>query len=282
MKIFSNKTSRQFIPQESNAGFTPFEVRRRRRLLASNHARLQTGFTLMEIMVSTTIFAIVAVALLSLFNHVLKINRKTEALRQASQGMRNFVELLVKEIRNGQIDYYVANGQTWSAGIAGAPCGPKGTVGANVTSALSSTYNYKENKLGLINTENIQECFYLADDLGVYAGAGKFLGNAVSTRPVKNLMMMKSGVPTAQALNPPNFSVKKLMFLIRPVCDPYLYSPSASPAGSGCLDYSNDYPRIQPAVTVFIHFEVTLPTKEVMPIYYQTSVSSNKYDIPSP
>lgn len=93
---------------------------------------------------------------------------------------------------------------------------------------------------------------------------------------------MKSGVVTAQVLNPPNFSVKKLMFLIRPVCDPYLYGPSATPVGPGCSDYSSNYPRIQPEVTLFIHFEVVLPTKEVVPIYYQTTVSSNKYDIPSP
>ena len=241
------------------------------------------GFTLMEIMVSTTIFAIVAVALLSLFNYVLKINRKTEALRQASQGMRNFVELLVKEIRNGQIDYYVANGQTYTAGISGAPCQrPTGDVLDPVTGV--KTYEFKENKLGIINTENVQECFYLADDQAspVYAGAGKFSGNAVSGYPIKNLMMMKSGVATAQTLNPPNFSVKKLMFLIRPVCDPYTYGPSATPPGPGCADYSSSYPRIQPAVTMFIHFEVMLPTKEVVPIYYQTTVSSNKYDIPSP
>lgn len=242
------------------------------------------GFTIMEIMVSTTIFVIVAVALLSLFNYVLKINRKTEALRQASQGMRNFVELLVKEIRNGQIDYYVANGQTYTAGLG--PCQPpSGVVGANVsTTNGASTYATKENKLGIITTENSQVCFYLADDQSppVYAGANKFYSPAVSTRPVKNLMMMKSGVATAQILNPPNFSVKKLMFLIRPTCDPYTLGPSATPAGPGCLSYSSNYPRIQPYVTMFINFEVLLPTKEVVPIYYQTTVSSNKYDIPSP
>jgi len=238
------------------------------------------GFTLMEIMVSTTIFAIVSVALLSLFNYVLKINRNTEALRQASQGARNFVEFLVKEIRNGQIDYYVANGQTYSANIDGAPCGPPGAEGTNVTGAR--TYAFKENKLGIINTENMQECFYLADDQSTYAGAGVFSGDADSGKPVKNLMMMKSGIITAQTLNPPNFHVKKLMFLIRPVCDPYTYGPSAVPAGPGCADYANNYPKIQPSVTMFIQFEAILPTGETVPIYYQTSVSSNKYDIPSP
>lgn len=237
----------------------------------------------MEIMVSTTIFAIVSVGLLSLFSYVLKINRKSEALRQASQGARNFVEYLVKEIRNGQIDYYVANGQTYSAGITGSPCQPPGAVSSAVTGA--KTYNFKENKLGIINTENVQECFYLADDQAapVYAGSGVFSGNAVTSRPVKNLMMMKQGVATAQTLNPPNFYVQKLMFLIRPVCDPYTYGPSAQPSGGpGCADYSNNYPKIQPTVSIFVQFLVQLPTGESVPIYYQTSVSSNKYDIPSP
>ena len=59
------------------------------------------GFTLMEIVVATTLFAIVFSSLLGLFNYILKINRKSEALRQASQGARDFVEYLVKEIRNG-------------------------------------------------------------------------------------------------------------------------------------------------------------------------------------
>ncbi len=244
----------------------------------------QGGFTLMEIMVSTAIFAIVAVAMLSLFNYVLKINRKTEALRQASQGMRNFVEVLVKEIRNGQIDYYVANGQTYTAGLG--PCQPPSNiVNANVSiTDGASTYASKENKLGIINNENVQECFYLADDQTppVYAGANKFDSLAISNRPVKNLMMMKAGVVLAQVLNPPNFSVKKLMFLIRPICDPYTYGPRATPPGQGCTDYGSNYPKMQPSVTMFIHFEVTLPTKEVVPIYYQTTVSTNQYDIPSP
>src|SRR5882672_11448170 len=117
----------------------------------------QSGFTLMEIMVATVIFAIVTVALLSLFNYVLKINRRSEALRQASQGMRNFVEFLVKEVRNGQVDYYVNGGQTYSGGIG--PCAPPGSAGAAVNGA--STYLNPENRLGLINTDNIQECFYL-------------------------------------------------------------------------------------------------------------------------
>ena len=87
----------------------------------------QTGFTLMEIVVATTIFAVVTVALLSLFNYILKINRRSQALTQAADGMRNFVEFLTKQIQNGQIDYYITTGSTYSHYINDdntVPCGP--------------------------------------------------------------------------------------------------------------------------------------------------------------
>jgi prepilin-type N-terminal cleavage/methylation domain-containing protein len=76
------------------------------RLQATSYKlQAQQGFTLMEIVVSTTIFAVVLTMTLAIFNYALKINRRTEALRQTTQGMRNFTEFLVKEIRNGKIEY---------------------------------------------------------------------------------------------------------------------------------------------------------------------------------
>ena len=41
------------------------------------------------------------------------------------------------------------------------------------------------------------------------------------------------------------------------------------------------YPKLQPFVTIFAKFVANLPTGENVPIYYQTSVSSNQYDIPN-
>lgn len=216
----------------------------------------------MEIMVASVIFVMVAVSLLSLFNYVLKINRRSEALRQASQGMRNFIEFVVKEVRNGQIDYYVANAATVPAFSGTSPCGPpSGGVGNN-------TYALQENRLGIINTDNVQECFYYGNAGGNYIGAGKFS----SSTGASTLVLEKSGVSGAQILNPSNMKVDNLMFLIRPLCDPY--TPN-------CAGYGGGYPKIQPFVTIIIKFTVKLPTGEQVPIYYQTSVSSNKYDIPN-
>ncbi|HYV33354.1 MAG TPA: LamG-like jellyroll fold domain-containing protein, partial [Candidatus Limnocylindria bacterium] len=224
----------------------------------------QAGFTLIEILVSTVIFTVVVVAMLSLFNYVLKINRRSEALRQASQGSRDFIEFLVKEIRNGQIDYYVANGTTYTDRInPSSPCSAPGAVGSPVTGA--ATYSPEENKLGLITTEGQEECFYYGDTSGSYVGNGNFAS------PSGTLVLQKYGITSEQILNPPNFRVDSLKFIIRPICDPYTQA---------CLPGPN-WPQIQPSVNIFIKFEVLLPTGEQVPIYYQSSVSSNLYDVPS-
>ena len=230
----------------------------------------QSGFTLMEIIVATTIFAVVTVALLGLFNYVLRINRRSQALAQASEGMRNFVEFLVKEIQNGQIDYYVSGGSPVGRFSVSSPCGPpSGGVGSN-------TYSGSDNKLGIINTDNLQECFYYGKDDGSYVDA---IGGAPATFSAPSghnytLAMLENGVTTTtpQILNPPNFRVDNFMFLVKPLCDPYTAS---------CTSYSSSYPKIQPSVTIIIKFVTSLPTGEQVPIYYQTTVSSNKYDIPN-
>ncbi len=224
----------------------------------------QKGFTLMEIVVATTIFAVVVSSLLALFNYTLKINRKSEALRQAAQGMRNFVEFLVKEVRNGQIDYYVNNSlPTASLG----PCGASVVVGQR-------SYETQDNRLGIINTDNIQECFYFGDNDGNYVGNSSIFDAPQNSN--YTLVMEKAGIASPQVLNPANFRIEKLMFLIRPLCDPFTstcdWPPGAYPPGA--------YPKTQPFVTILMKFVAKLPTGEEVPISYQTSVSSQKYDIP--
>lgn len=221
------------------------------------------GFTLMEIVVSTTIFVFVFVGLLSLFNYTLKINRRAEALRQATQGMRNFVEFLVKEIRNGQLDYYVINGTSAVSAFSGtSPCRlPVGGVG-------TPTYANKSNWLGIINTDGVQQCFYYGKADGSYVDT---IGNTPitfsSSTGGSTLVLEKAGVTGPQILNTPNFSVENLMFVVRPTKDPYTIA-------GGLV-------KTAPAVSFFIKFIVTLPTGERVPIFYQTSVATNQYDIPS-
>jgi len=208
------------------------------------------GFTLMEIIVATVLFAVVVSSLLSVFNYVLRINRRSEALRQASQGMRDFVEYLVKEIRNGQIDYGYADPGGITTSFLPAPCSGIVPLG----------YAAQDNKLGFLDTDNNEVCLYYAKADKSYIGNAKFS----SAQGGVGLVLAKGTLPL-QVLNPPNFKVEQLMFLVRPLKDPY------SPGNS----------KLQPFVSMVINFKVLLPTGEQVPIYYQTSVSTSKYDVPN-
>ena len=68
-------------------------------------------------------------------------------------------------------------------------------------------------------------------------------------------------------INPPNFTVDFLAFYVRPIIDPYTNIPNGSLA------------KIQPMVSFAMQFTAKLPTGEQVPIYYQTSVSSDKFDV---
>jgi prepilin-type N-terminal cleavage/methylation domain-containing protein len=216
----------------------------------SNLKHREDGFTLMEIMVSTLIFVVLSLAVMSLFNYTLKINRKTDALRQASQSLRGFVENLVKEVHNGQIDYGVESGKVLARINASCPVAPPGTVGANYDG--NNVYSLAETKLGLIDTDGNRVCIYLSSD-------------------GKDIMMQKENISPAEKMNPENFIVQPngLKFYIRPLSDPYSH------------DITGVYPNIQPSVTMLLNFKLVLPTGEEVPIFYQTTIDANKYDIPN-
>lgn len=217
----------------------------------------------MEILVSTVIFAVVVSSLMSLFNYVLKINRKSEALRQASQGMRNFAETLAKNIRNGEIDFGMNGTHDAPRSSDIGPCLKIANVGDNYY-GLSG--NGKDNRLSIIDNEGFHQCIYFGDQNGNYVGSG-------FTHTNGTLVVLKEG-NTPQILNPSNFKITQLAFTVKPTCDPYIIKPP------GCSSYSSDYPKIQPFVQILMRFSVNLPTGETKEIYYQTSVSINKYDIP--
>ncbi len=220
------------------------------------------GFTLMEIIVATLLFAMGTAAMTSMFNYTLKINRRAQALRLASQGMRNFVEFLTKEIRNGQIDYSVA-GDKVAAPVGPCPFNSSSGIGssnantANIYGKTDSVRN-ADNALGIITSEGDRECIYLADSAGTYVSG--FTG--------AELVINKNNA-VVESINPPNFTVNSVLFYVRPLKDPYTNNPA------GTLQ------KMQPFVTMDFVFTASLPTGEQVPLYYQTSVSTDKYDVPN-
>lgn len=102
----------------------------------------QSGFTLVEVIVATTIFVIVVAAMLGLFDYTLKVNRRVQAMREVAQGTRTFAETLTREIRNGRIDY---EANTWA------------------TECDAANYADTENpnkSLGVVSRNGDKLCFY--------------------------------------------------------------------------------------------------------------------------
>lgn len=209
-----------------------------------------SGFTLMEVVVSVTIFAVVITLMLSLFNYTLNIYRRVEAQRQVSQSVRTTMEFLVKEIRNGKVDYGVIDGVQADTSVD-AHC-PIPTIGGNTYSVSNTSY------LGLINVDGERECIYWVHDPNP----------ALQDDPNNNnLYIKKLGVTAVSQLNPPNVKLYDLRFYVRPLRDPYMDSPNLI--------------EQQPVVTIAAKVSIKLPTGEIRTVPYQTSVSTYIYDIPS-
>lgn len=71
----------------------------------------KSGFTLIEMMVSVTVFTVITVVCLSAFLNISNIQRKAETVRAVNDNLNFSVELMAREIRAGQ-DYIVGGGGT--------------------------------------------------------------------------------------------------------------------------------------------------------------------------
>lgn len=67
------------------------------------------GYTLLEMLVATSIFVIVAMASLAIYQATLKAGRETVALTRIQQDAQLIMQVLAKKIRTSQVDYSYAN-----------------------------------------------------------------------------------------------------------------------------------------------------------------------------
>lgn len=191
-----------------------------------------SGFTLIEVLVSTAIFVTVVSAMLAMFNYTLQINRRVQALREVVQGTRTFAETLTREIRNGRIDY-----SSWT---------PECDVG-----------NYKADmnqSLALVSKTGEKLCFYFNKDGQMYLK-----------------QQTPNGEISAPIFNSTKFSILKPTFS-------FIVSPKTDPEEMSDPD-TGDYPKMQPYVTVVGEFMLD-DGKTITTIPYQTTISSDVYDIP--
>lgn len=188
----------------------------------------ERGFTLMEIVVATAIFVTVVSSILVLFNYVLQINRRVQAVRQVAQGARNFTEVLSREIRNGRIDY---------------------SSDFNVN-CMSSNYTQSNNQsLVIVSHDGRRTCLYLDTQSGILY-----------------LQRVQGEVTPPEAINPSNFTINPATF--RFIVRPTEFNPPAINHG------------VQPMVTILAEFEIYKGQRDEQIIPYQTTISSDVYDIP--
>ena len=65
----------------------------------------QSGFTLIEAVVATALFAFVVSSILGVYVSTIQLDRKTRAQRSVAQNARFITDFFAKEVRNGVIDY---------------------------------------------------------------------------------------------------------------------------------------------------------------------------------
>lgn len=155
-------------------------------------AQKEKGFTLIEALVSTFLFAIVMVSAVGIYLSTVQLTRRADSNRLAVQTSRYMEEFISKEVRNGQIDYN---------GPRNAVCGSFPTNGVNYD-------------LAIVNVDGDHECFYLGDNLGNASSSGT------------DLWVIKNNL-SAVKLNPANISFPLFKVYVSPVTNPYCNNPPA-------------------------------------------------------
>ncbi len=188
----------------------------------------QRGFTLIEAIVATFIFAIVVTSVIGVYVETLKANRRTDAIRSATETVRYISEFLSKEIRNGTIAY-----------------------SGSALYACSLTYNTPGNSLEIINVDGDTECFYLGDGAGTASSSGPYLW--IRKQPAGSALL------PAQQLDLNYSQVSNLTFYVTPAT---LGSPPVSTVQPRVTITGTVVTNKDPQNIVNLPFETTISIPE--------------------
>jgi prepilin-type N-terminal cleavage/methylation domain-containing protein len=203
----------------------------------------QKGFTLIEAIVATSIFAFTVSSIIGVYIAVLRLDTRTRAQRAIANDARFIMDFLAKEIRNGRLDY--------------ASFPDFYTCKADCGSAEWASDIY------LINQEGVSERIYYWDTT-----VGE-LEPKLNCSPAPNqcdLLLNRSGNITR--LNSPNVRVTTLKFIPTPWGDPY----EAHPPRYGLREFN-----IQPYVTVIIELTANINSRDQVKINVESTFSTQYY-----
>ena len=188
---------------------------------------MQQGFTLIEALVATFLFAIVMASVTDVYLSTVKVNRRTDTIRTASESARFIVESMTKEIRNGQIDYFTAI----------SPC-------SNVPA--SPAYS-----LAILSSENDRICFFVGNNNGQLSSSGT------------SLWLVKNNLSPVK-VNGTGVNINGLKFYVAPTYNPYNTGSNISPrvtiAGSVQVTSGG-----QDNVVIPIQTTISIPVYDIAP-----------------
>ncbi len=195
--------------------------------VVSSRTAKQRGFTLIESVVATSLFVVAMVSIIGVYLSTVKINRRTDLIRTASENSRFIAEFLSKEIRNGQINY---------TGPANSPC--------TLPPFTSPSYTFS-----MINVDGDRLCFFLGTDAGLVSATGP------------NLWLIKNNLGMVK-VNSTNVQITKLNFYVSPTANPYSASLKVQPRVSvvGTLKATSG---AQDNVTMPIQTSISIPVYDL-------------------
>lgn len=211
----------------------------------------QLGFTLVEMLVATSLFSVVILTATDIFIRVQRAQRQTALLEKTQDVTRFFLTRVAQEIRSGSIDYDYYYSDT---GLKNDPNTQRD--GAKISSQT----------LALRTAEGERLLFTTRPK-----GHTDFASAApCPTDDVAPCLIIATTAPATQAerMNPPGFTIQKLLFTITPGRDPFVVDPA-----------TNDFQsNAQPKVTIALTVRDTVPGIKVpFDLVTQTTVSTREY-----
>jgi hypothetical protein len=174
-------------------------------------SKKQTGFTLIEAIVATALFAFVVTSVLGVYMSVLRLDTRTRALRAVADDGRFIMDFLAKEIRNGRIAYEDYTNNLTCKTSCGATYSPTDLYIVNQNDEHERIYFY-DRTAGAVETNHSCNPSGNICDLYLTKGAG-----AGQINPCTGVVMPAG---TTQ-LNSCNVKVTQLRIYTLPIGDPF-------------------------------------------------------------
>jgi type II secretory pathway pseudopilin PulG len=201
----------------------------------------QHGFTLIEAIVATFLFTIMMASIMGVYLSTIKLHRRADAVRKATEHARFISESMSKEIRNGVIDWEEPKPLNVASFCGGAP---------------STNPDYR---LSIINVDGNRLCYYLGDDSGFLSASGQVL------------WLIKNDLGSVR-LSSEDVRIKNFRIYVNPLVNPYCNDPPS------CSNIGTD---VQPRVTIVANIESVSDPKNIVSIPIQTTVNLPIYDFVS-